>query len=199
MSNILHTVVQQLVLLGDTSVSMDTPTNPRFNAPVFDLNQAVEALHSDLCEIKHAEVEVMHIGFADHPDVLQDFTSVQNSAPPTYQTGGTRTDYSAAIGRAMVELQERRDTLRGSGLEVNQPWLVFITSGLLPSVALEGLLRWRLLLVRPRRRRRPWCGGGFRRGRRALPTCPWHSWRRRSLGPCGGRSRWVLLRHCGVC
>ena len=129
MTELIHSVVQLIVIVLDVSPSMMVPSDPAGNAPIHDLNRALVKLYEDLKKVSHAEVVIMHIRFADDAYVEQPFESIQTSTPPTYDTSGSATDYSAALSLARQEVSEYRAVVRSSGAEANQPWLVFISDG----------------------------------------------------------------------
>lgn len=129
MTELIHSVVQPIVIVLDVSPSMMVPSDPAGNAPIHDLNRALVKLYEDLEKVSHAEVVILHIRFADDAFVEQPFEPIRTSTPPTYSTTGSGTDYSAALTLAMLEADEQRAVVRSSGAEVNQPWLVFISDG----------------------------------------------------------------------
>jgi len=128
-NKLIHSVIQPVVIKGDCSVSMDEASNPNYNPPIVDLNSALEQFYKDVQDVEHFEVHTMYIRFSHYAEVLQGFQAAGVSPPPTYTTFGNGTDYGAAIGLGIAELHEYRAELHDSGLEVNQPWIVFLSDG----------------------------------------------------------------------
>ncbi len=126
---LIHSEIQPIALLGDGSFSMDAPTKSEFNPPIQDLSTSVARFCAEIEDVEHFEVQMMHIRFADHAEVLQGFRPVGEEPTPQYKTFGSATDYGAAIGLALAELDEHRAAIQSSGFAVNQPWIVFISDG----------------------------------------------------------------------
>lgn len=124
-----HTVYQPIAIVLDVSPSMATANDPAFRAPIVDLNDALGCFVRDLSTITHCAVECMLITFAEDVVVECDFELASSLKFPNCSTRGSGTNLGGAIGRALDEVQARRDYLRQTGVEVNQPWLLTITDG----------------------------------------------------------------------
>lgn len=124
-----HTVIQPIVLVLDVSPSMAQANDPAFRAPIQDLNDAIRTFVTDLSNVTHCGVEVMVITFDESVQVECDFEAVQSLKVPHCAARGGGTNLGGAIGRALDEVQARKDYMKQTGLEVNQPWLVCVTDG----------------------------------------------------------------------
>lgn len=108
---------------------MGKAADPTYPAPIKSLSEALEVFLKDLCSVTHCAVEVSILTFADDVQVENDFEDVNSLVPGRYATRGGNTNLGGAIGRALDEVEGRRQYLRQTGVEVNQPWLICITDG----------------------------------------------------------------------
>ena len=113
------------ILLLDKSISMR-------GAPIRELNEAVAAFRDDLLAdglnsmtVKKVEVAVITFGPVQ---VEAEFQSVDILELPVLEASGD-TPMGAAIEKAVLMLEQRKDAYRNNGINYHRPWIFLITDG----------------------------------------------------------------------
>lgn len=101
-------------------------------APMEELNEGVrlffEALQAD--PIAKASAEVAVVSFADRPETVLDFQSLERVAhPPVLTSTGGSTSLGEGVNLALDLLETRKQEYQRAGVDYFQPWLVLMTDG----------------------------------------------------------------------
>lgn len=112
-----------LILLLDTSGSMD-------GQPIQELNKGLVTFKQSLQEdgLASLRVEVAILTFGGSVNLVQDFVSVEQFAPPKLEANGV-TPMGEAITYGLNLLEERKETYKCNGIQYYRPWLWLITDG----------------------------------------------------------------------
>ncbi|HZT80208.1 MAG TPA: VWA domain-containing protein [Gemmataceae bacterium] len=112
------------VLLLDTSKSM---AGPRIQA----LNDGLVAFHDELLKdpLASQRVEVAIVTFGGkQPEVIQDFVTVDQFAPPLLQAAG-KTLMGGGIHLGLDLLESRKAQYKAHGVAYYRPWVFMLTDG----------------------------------------------------------------------
>lgn len=111
------------VLLLDTSGSMN-------GAAINALNEGLKTFKDDLNRdaLVARRVEIAIITFNSEVQIIQDFITADQFAPPTLLTSGL-TRMGSAINTALDILQSRKREYRNHGVVYYRPWVFMITDG----------------------------------------------------------------------
>lgn len=121
--------MQLVSLVLDVSDSMGKAANPKHRPPIEDLRDTLACFHSDLLAIRDCLVEVSIVSFAGETQIECPFEAVSSLTLPRLVLRKTGTNLGGALHQALDELLARREYLRSTGMEVQQPFLVCITDG----------------------------------------------------------------------
>lgn len=111
------------VLLLDTSGSMQ-------GLPLEALNAGLRTFQQDLLKdpLASRRVEVAVISFNNTIEVVQDFVTADQFAPPVLTAQGM-THMGAAIHKSLDLLQARKAQYRANGIAYYRPWVFMVTDG----------------------------------------------------------------------
>ena len=112
------------VLLVDVSTSM-------YGDKINELNQGMSTFAEELRTDALASVrtEVAIITFGSSAEMVQDFITADDFAPPTLVANGT-TMMSEGINLALDKLEERKQMYRDNGIDYYRPILFMVTDGI---------------------------------------------------------------------
>jgi len=112
-----------VILLVDTSRSMA-------GAPLQELQRGLDVFKAEVQKDAQASlsVEVAIITFGRSVSLVQDFTTVDDFAPPPLRADGL-TPMGEAIENALDLLDRRKATYRENGVQYYRPWIFLITDG----------------------------------------------------------------------
>lgn len=112
-----------VILLLDTSGSMD-------GKPIQELNRGLTTFKQSLQEdgLASLRVEVAILTFGGSVNLIQDFVTIEQFAPPKLEANGV-TPMGEAITYALNLLEDRKEIYKSNGIQYYRPWLWLITDG----------------------------------------------------------------------
>ena len=111
------------VLLLDTSGSMN-------GARITALNEGLASFRMDLeqDELALLRVEIAIVTFGGRPELVQDFVTANEFAPPQLSVGG-QTPMAGGINLALDLIEARKLSYKANGVPFFRPWVFLITDG----------------------------------------------------------------------
>lgn len=112
-----------VVLLLDNSYSMS-------GNPIQELNEGITVFKQEVEEDETASlrIEVAIISFGNKPNVLQDFITISEFAPPKLEAIGN-TPMGKAIELGLDLVEKRKTIYKENDILYYQPWILLITDG----------------------------------------------------------------------
>jgi len=79
-------------------------------------------------ELALLRVEIALVTFGDHPELVQDFVTADQFAPPTLDASG-QTPMGGGIELALDLIEQRKRDYKANGVTYYRPWVFLVTDG----------------------------------------------------------------------